>query len=156
MKSGDGISKGLGACEESLQRLLAGKPVVPEHVGLDLSKLTASIVSLEAGFDRGYLKKSRKTHLPLLAQIEAVRAEASKGVGSSSGKQIRQMESQLAELEKTLLIAQMQRDNVLAQNMKLWQRVRELERLMACSRSDHSVKVESLLRNNNDMTFTSA
>jgi hypothetical protein len=156
MKSGDGTSKGLSTCEEALQRLLVGKPVVPEHVGLDLSKLTASIVSLEAGFDRGYLKKSRKAHLPLLAQIEAVRAEASKGTGSSSGKQIRQMESQLAALEKTLSIAQIQRDNVLAQNMKLWQRVRELERSMAYSRSGRSSKVEPLLRNNNDMNFTSA
>ena len=100
MKSGYGTSKGLGACEEALQRLLIGKPVVPEHVGLDLSKLTASIVSLEAGFDRGYLKKARKAHLPLLAQIGAVRAEASKGTGSSSGKQILQMESRLAALEK--------------------------------------------------------
>lgn len=156
MKSGDGTSKGLGACEEALQRLLVGKPVVAEHVGLDLSKLTASIVSLEAGFDRGYLKKSRKAHLPLLAQIEAVRAEASKGAGSSGGKKIRQMESQLAALEKSLSIAQMQRDNVLAQNMKLWQRVRELERSVVDSRSGHSVKVEPLLRNNNDMAFTSA
>lgn len=145
MKSGEGASKGLGACEEALQRLMAGKPVVPEHVGLDMRKLTASIVSLEAGFDRGYLKKSRKAHLPLLAQIEAVRAEASKGAGSSNGKQIRQMESQLAALEKTLSIAQMQRDNVLAQNMKLWQRVRELERSMAYSRSGHSAEVEPLL-----------
>lgn len=153
MRSDDGASKGLGACEKTLQRLLVGKPVVPEHVGLNLSKLTASIVSLEAGFDRGYLKKSRKTHLPLLAQIEAVRAEASKGTGSSSGKQIRQMESQLAALEKTLSITQIQRDNVLAQNMKLWQRVCELERSIAYSRSS---KVESLLRNNNDMNFTSA
>ncbi|SFP19592.1 hypothetical protein [Pseudomonas borbori] len=74
MKSGDGAGKGLGACEEALQRLLVEKPVVPEHVGLDLSKLTASIVSLEAGFDRGYLKKSRKAHLPILAKIEACRA----------------------------------------------------------------------------------
>ena len=145
MKSGEGASKGLGACEEALQRLMAGKPVVPEHVGLDMRKLTASIVSLEAGFDRGYLKKSRKAHLPLLAQIEAVRAEASKGAGSSNGKQIRQMESQLAALEKTLSIAQMQRDNVLAQNMKLWQRVRELERSMAYSSSVHSAKMEPLL-----------
>ena len=148
MKSGDGAGKGVGACEEALQRLLIGKPVVPEHVGLHLSKLTASIVSLEAGFDRGYLKKSRKAHLPLLAQIEAVRAEASKGAGSSNGKQIRQMESHLTTLEKTLSIAQMQRDNVLAQNIKLWQRVRELERSMADSRS---AKVEPLLRNCNDM-----
>ena len=153
MKSGEGASKGVGACEEALQRLMVGKPVVPEHVGLDLRKLTASLVSLEAGFDRGYLKKSRKPHLPLLAQIEAVRAEASKGAGSSNGKQIWQMESQLAALEKTLSIAQMQRDNVLAQNMKLWQRVIDLERSMAYSRSS---KVEPLLRNNNDMNFTSA
>ncbi|MGX1123825.1 hypothetical protein [Pseudomonas sp. HLS-6 TE3448] len=156
MKSGDGTSKGLSTCEEALQRLLVGKPIVPEHVGLDLSKLTASIVSLEAGFDRGYLKKSRKAHLPLLAQIEAVRAEASKGTGSSNGKQIRQMESQLATLEKTLSIAQIQRDNVLAQNMKLWHRVRELEHSMADSRSDRSPKVEPMPRNNNDMSFTSA
>ncbi|ABP78294.1 conserved hypothetical protein [Stutzerimonas stutzeri A1501] len=150
MKSGGGASKGLSACEEALQRLLVWKPVVPEHVGLDLSKLTASIVSLEAGFDRGYLKRSRKAHLPLLAQIEAARAEASKGAGSSSGKQIRQMESQLAAVEKKLSIAQMQRGNVLAQNIKLWQRVRELERSMADSRS---AKVEPLLRNCNDMTI---
>lgn len=145
MKSGEVASKGVSACEEALQRLMVGKPVVSEHVGLDLRKLTASIVSLEAGFDRGYLKRSRKAHLPLLAQIEAVRAEASKGTGSTNGKQIRQMESQLAALEKTLSIAQMQRDNVLAQNMKLWQRVRELERSMAYSRSGHSAEVELLL-----------
>ena len=156
MKSGDGAGKGVGACEEALQRLLIGKPVVPEHVGLNLAKLTASIVSLEAGFDRGYLKKSRRPHLPLLAQIEAVRAEASKGTGSSSVKQIRQMESRLAALEKTLSIAQMQRDNVLAQNIKLWQRVRELEHSMAYSRLAHSAKVETLLHSDKGITLTSA
>jgi hypothetical protein len=37
------------------------------------------------------------------------------------------MESQFASLEKELLTAQIQRDKVLAQNMKLWDRVRELE-----------------------------
>ncbi len=156
MRSGYRTGKGLGACEEALQRLLIGKPVVPEHVGLDLSKLTASIVSLEAGFDRGYLKKSRKAHLPLLAQIGAVRAEASKGTGSSSGKQIRQMESRLAALEKKLSISQVQRDNVLAENIKLWQRVRELEHSMAFIRSGASAKVESLLHSDRGMTFTSA
>ncbi|KAF2405925.1 hypothetical protein SAMN04490179_4817 [Pseudomonas antarctica] len=156
MSFGNGTSKGLSTCEEALQRLLVGKPTVPEHVGLDLSKLTASIVSLEAGFDRGYLKKSRKAHLPLLAQVEAVRAEASKGTGSLSSKQIRQMERQLAALEKALSIAEMQRNKVLAQNMKLWQRVRELERSMADSRSGRSSNVDPVLRNNNGMAFTPA
>lgn len=74
---------------------------MPEHVGLDLSKLTASIVSHEAGFDRGYLKKSRKTHLPLLAKIEACRAEADKGCGSSSGKSIKRLADKVLFLEKS-------------------------------------------------------
>lgn len=137
MKSGDGVSKGLSACEEALQRFLDGEPVVPEHVGLDLSKLTASIVSFEAGFDRGYLKKSRKSHLPLLARIEAIRNEANKGGVASNGKKLRKLEAQLAALEKELSITKMQRDNVLAQNMKLWHRVRELERSMVGSGAGH-------------------
>lgn len=127
MKSDDGTSKGLSACEEALQRLLDGAPVVPEHVGLDLSKLTASIVSHEAGFDRGYLKKSRKVHLPLLAKIEACRAEANKGCGSSNDKGIKRLEDKVVLLEKELAMVSSQRDRVLTQNLQLWARVRELE-----------------------------
>ncbi|MGO2451485.1 MULTISPECIES: hypothetical protein [Pseudomonas] len=120
-------SSGLIACEDALQRLLDGKPVVAVHVGLDFSKLTASIVSLEAGFDRGYLKKSRRAHLPILAKIEACRAEANNGGGSSSGKKIQRLEDKLMLLGRELSIAQTQRDRVLAQNLQLWERVRELE-----------------------------
>jgi len=126
-RESEGAGRGLGACVEALQRLLDGKPVVPEHVGLDLSKLTASIVSLEAGFDRGYLKKSRKAHLPILAKIEACRAEANKGSGSSNGKNIKRLEDKLVLLEKELAMVSAQRDRVLTQNLQLWGRVRELE-----------------------------
>ncbi|MGY8832340.1 MAG: hypothetical protein ACKVIS_22925 [Pseudomonadales bacterium] len=121
------MSKGVGACEEALQRLLEGKSFVPEHVGLDLSKLTASIVSLEAGFDRGYLKKSRKAHLPILAKIEACRAGASKGYCSSNGKNTKRLEDKVGRLEKELAMTSSQRDRVLTQNIQLWARVRELE-----------------------------
>jgi hypothetical protein len=129
MKSSEseGAGRGLGACVEALQRLLDGKPIVPEHVGLDLSRLTASIVSLEAGFDRGYLKKSRKAHLPILAKIEASRAEANKSSGSSNGKSIKRLEDKLVLLEKELAMVSSQRDRVLTQNLQLWERVRELE-----------------------------
>ncbi|WP_426810440.1 hypothetical protein ABOC32_06295 [Pseudomonas sp. WOUb67] len=123
------LGSGLIACVEALQRLLTGKPIVSAHVGLDLSKLTASIVSLEAGFDRGYLKKSRTAHLPLLAQIEAVREKTNKGV-SSNGNQLRQLEKRIAKLEDELARAQEQRGRALVQNMKLWERVRELERAL--------------------------
>ncbi|MHC5349084.1 hypothetical protein [Metapseudomonas furukawaii] len=121
------MSSGLLACEDALQRLLDGKPVLPEHVGLDLSKITASIVSLEAGFDRGYLKKSRKAHLPILAKIEASRAEANKRFGSPNGKRIERLEAKLALLENELSMVQALRDRVLTQNLQLWERVRELE-----------------------------
>lgn len=101
---------------------------MPAHVGLDLSKLTASIVSREAGFDRGYLKKSRSAHLPLLARIEAFRVEASKDSGSSNAKRVERLEGKLALFEKELEMVRAQRDRVLSQNLQLWERVRELER----------------------------
>lgn len=127
MNSGKGIGGGLLACENALQRLLEGKPVVPEHVGLELSKLTASIVSLEAGFDRGYLKKSRKAHLAILAKIEASRAAAIKNPSSSSSKKVARLEDKILFLEKELAMVRAQRDRVLVQNLQLWERVRELE-----------------------------
>lgn len=127
MKSGHEIGKGLYACEEALQRLLAGNPVVPEHVGLDLSKLTASIVSHEAGFDRGYLKKSRKAHLPILAKIEASRSEVNKERSSKIGRSIKHLEDKVMLLEKELAMVSSQRDRVLTQNLQLWARVRQLE-----------------------------
>lgn len=127
MKSSKSLSKGLCACEEALERLRDGKPVLPEHVGLNLSKLTAGIVSVEAGFDRGYLKKSRKAHLPILAQIEACRTAASKSFGSSNGKSIKRLEGKLMLLEKELAMVSYQRDRVLTQNLQLWERLRSLE-----------------------------
>ncbi len=127
MSSGESISRGLLACGNALQRLIDGKPVVPEHVGLELSKLTASIVSLEAGFDRGYLKKSRKAHLPILAKIEAARAEAIKSPSSSSSKKVSHLEDKILFLENELAMVRAQRDRVFVQNLQLWERVRELE-----------------------------
>lgn len=75
MKPGS-TGKGLDACEAALQRLLNGKPIRPEHVGLELSKLTAGVVSFEAGFDRGYLKKARQSHQAIIAKIEAYRLKS--------------------------------------------------------------------------------
>ncbi|WP_350599426.1 hypothetical protein [Pseudomonas sp. 65/3-MNA-CIBAN-0223] len=140
--SSESTVNGLAICEKALDRLVGGNSIVPAHVSLDLSKLTASIVSLEAGFDRGYLKKSRKSHLPLLAKIEAIRASGVKGTTSRS-KQLRQIEDQLKKLENELSVAQSNRDKALAQNIKLWERVRELELLLETS---VSAKVEHFRR----------
>lgn len=126
MKS-ENAGKGLVACEEALQRLLDGTPVVSQHVRLDLSKLTASIVSFEAGFDRGYLKKNRKQHFAILAKIDACRSAANKKCSSFNSKTQISLEEKLARSEKDLATVHVQLDQVLTQNLQLWARVRELE-----------------------------
>lgn len=119
--------KGLIICEEALQRLVAGKPHVAEHVGLPLSKLTAGAVSREAGFDPGYLKKNRKSHLPLIAKIQSLREGSSNNPKSTNADRVAYLERKLAALEVRLVMANELRDKVLTQNLQLWERVRKLE-----------------------------
>lgn len=121
------MNDGLRACEEALTRLMKGEPVVSEHVGLSLKKITASIVSLEAGFDRGYLKKSRRLHLPILAKIEACRNDESKRHGEASVNKSQHDIKRAKDLERKLALAEAQRDLVLTQNLQLWERIRVLE-----------------------------
>ncbi|KAA0982054.1 hypothetical protein FQ192_32520 [Pseudomonas sp. ANT_J12] len=119
--------KGLIVCEEALQRLVVGKPFLAEHVGLPLSKLTAGAVSREAGFDPGYLKKSRKLHLPLIAKIQSLREESSNNPKSSNADRVAYLEAKLAVIEVRLVKANELCDKVLTQNLQLWERVRKLE-----------------------------
>ncbi|MGV8268192.1 hypothetical protein ACV334_36805, partial [Pseudomonas aeruginosa] len=74
-----------------------------------------STVSHEAGFDRGYLNKSRNTHLPLLAKIEACSFEAYRGCGSSSGTSIQRIADQVLILEDERAMVSSQRDRALTQ-----------------------------------------
>ncbi|QLG96567.1 hypothetical protein HZF02_28130 [Pseudomonas yamanorum] len=119
---------GVLECENALERLISGKPNVAAHVGLDLSRLTAAIVSYEAGFDRGYLKKSRKPHLALIAKIEACRRGVVQGaVSISAQNKLMSSIKKIKRLEQELSIACSERDTVLTQNLQLWERVRQLE-----------------------------
>lgn len=133
MKANTKVGSGVIACEEAFKRLVEGVPVVPGHVGIDSSKITAGIVSVEAGFDRGYLKKSRKAHQPLIAQIEAYRAEADSAIGVRSPRvqAIKRAKDKLASIEEELKLALEQRDLVLMQNLQLYERIRELEQDLA-------------------------
>lgn len=126
MSQGDGVK----SCEEAFERLLNGKPNKKEHVGINLAKITPSVVSAEAGFDRGYLKKSRALHKPLIARIEASKAE--QFASDSNPRELlrraknsaeRAVQSE-GEMKNTL-------GKVLTQNLMLVERVRELEALVA-------------------------
>lgn len=121
-----GVSTGIVACEAAFERLKSNTPRLAVHVNLDPQKITAGVVSVEAGFDRGYLKKARLPHLELLAKIEAFRKEKVGGISSQLSnmkRAIGQAERAKSELEN----AQEKLYLVLMQNMQLVERVRALE-----------------------------
>lgn len=117
--------EGVKACEEALERLLEGSPNLAVHVGLPRHKITAGIVSVEAGFDRGYLKKSRKLHMPLIARIEHIKRQT---ISPTSGiDQARRSRNAHKKVERELVIAKEQLAAVLSQNLMLLNQIRELE-----------------------------
>ncbi|MGM3215635.1 hypothetical protein ACSQ5K_09380 [Pseudomonas sp. PhalM4] len=133
---------GVHLCAEAFQRLKDGKPRIPAHVGLPKSKVTAGIVSVEAGFDRGYLKKSRPTHMPLIAAIEAYRLEGESASVTSVVKAKRaQMKADKAVSELEQVRSQLYA--VLAQNIQLVERVRELEGELRRARDTSSIHQRS-------------
>ncbi|QAY84167.1 hypothetical protein [Pseudomonas arsenicoxydans] len=133
MKAKGAMGGGVIACEDAFRRLIDGAPFVPRHIGIEPSKITAGIVSVEAGFDRGYLKKSRKSHQYLLAKIEAFRLEIASDKSNRSTKalEVRQVKEKLSVLENEIQVAHAQRDVVLAQNLQMYERIMELEQEVA-------------------------
>lgn len=119
---GDGVS----ACLEAFERLKSGSPIVSSHVGIERAKITAGIVSVEAGFDRGYLKKSRASHLPLLALIESYRNSAP-SAASSKSIQVRRANEKWAKANDELEMMRERLYRVVEQNIQLVERVRNLE-----------------------------
>ncbi|MFV7437291.1 hypothetical protein ACLPJF_02525 [Pseudomonas vlassakiae] len=130
--------KGLAACYDAFDRLKAGKPIVSAHVGLASGKITPGVVSFEAGFDRGYLKKSRPAHLSLIAQIEAFRLQ-SESASESKANEVRRARNKVAKAETELEQAQRQLYEVLTQNLQLVERVRELESQLAKMKGKRTV-----------------
>lgn len=117
---------GIQLCEAAFERLLRGEPLVPKHVGIAEDKITASIVSVEAGFDKGYLKKSREHHKPLIAKIKANKASKNspdnsyKAQANSALKKAKRATKRTKDME--LII-----EKVLTQNLVLVERIKELE-----------------------------
>lgn len=119
-------SQGIKACEDAFQRLIDGKPLIKAHVGLSADKITAGVVSVEAGYDRGYLKKSRKHHLMLLARIASYRTQISATKESSIVKLVR-AKQKIHTLEDELTRCKTMMERVLTQNMQLVETVKHLE-----------------------------
>lgn len=127
MKEKDGVQE----CEQAFDRLINGRPRVDAHVGITAEKITSGIVSVEAGFDRGYLKGARLKHQPLIAKINAYRklggiSGSEKGINKVK-RQLNSASQKAKLLEEEIEIARHQRQAVIAQNIQLHERVRLLE-----------------------------
>lgn len=122
MASGDGVRE----CEEAFERLLERKPNVTKHIGLEPEKITASVVSVEAGFDAGYLKKSRKPHQVLIARIEANKGEV-QSTEVVHREALRRAKAKTQTMTAEMLEMKADRDRVLSENLMLVERILELE-----------------------------
>lgn len=120
---------GLDQCVDAFERLKAGQPRVIEHMGIAKSKITAGIVSVEAGFDRGYLKKARPSHAPLISMIEAFRKESA-GSNDSGRLLVRRAKDKAEKAVSELDEVREQLYRVLSQNIQLVERVRSLEAML--------------------------
>ena len=117
---------GVKACEAALQRLLDGCPQVAGHVGIQLSEITPATVSVEAGYDKGYLKRARAPHKALIARIDNLKLNANKSSNDDKKqlrKALRKSEAYREEAEEAKAIM----NKVLTQNLILINKVRELE-----------------------------
>ncbi len=130
MAAGDGIKE----CEKAFERLVEGRPYKKEHIGKPSNEITAGIVSVEAGFDRGYLKKSRNLHRSLIARIEANKNQnVSADIGRREILKRAKARAVAASIEKSDMKARL--DKVLTQNLMLVERIRELEGKLGKSQS---------------------
>lgn len=125
---------GLDACYEALNRLKEGKPHINAHTGIKFSKITPAIVSVEAGFDKGYLKKNRPHHLTLINEINAFRSDhvvQAKDLANHLKREqekVKNLENQNHDLTNMI-------QKVVAQNLRLIERVRLLESI--CSQENN-------------------
>jgi hypothetical protein len=117
---------GLDMCVEAFERLKAGNPRVLKHVGLSRSKFTAGIISYESGQSRGYLKKGRERHKPLIKKIE----DYAKGK-SSLEEQLEQTKAKsnkkLREEQKKISITEELFHQALSRELLLVAKIKELE-----------------------------
>lgn len=117
---------GVEACVAAFERLKSGTPEIAAHVGLPSSRITSGVVSVEAGFDRGYLKKARLTHRNLISEIDSYRNSA-KSKAPKIANDLKSTQQKLADQSKSIEEMTILVQNVVAQNLQLIERVRILE-----------------------------
>ncbi|WP_336333749.1 hypothetical protein [Pseudomonas putida] len=121
-------SNGLERCKIALERLKAHIPIIEAHKNLPLYKITAGVVSVEAGFDRGYLKYSRPAHRRLIDDITAFR-ESHKPTAAKIDNQLDTARCTIASQKQEIAQLNAMLQNVVTQNLQLVEALRALQKL---------------------------
>ena len=129
-------ANGLQKCEAALERLVQNTPHVGKHVSVTEVDITPAMVSVEAGFDKGYLKRSRDSHKPLIARIDALK-ESSR---VDERTKLKQAEKKYKQLQAEQKVNGDIMDQILTQNLMLLQRLKELEKELSLYKT-HKMRI---------------
>ncbi|MCP4991706.1 MAG: hypothetical protein GY928_38285 [Colwellia sp.] len=116
----------LTACYEALERLKNGTPRIEKFIGLELNKITNSIVSQEAGHDKSYIKNDRLSHQGIVDAINDTKTPAHVNTLSKTEidrrhkKKVKNLNNKIEQTEKFL-------EESLAREILLMMRLKELE-----------------------------
>ena len=86
---------GLERCYEAFERLKSGCAENSKFLGLGPDQITASVVSQEAGFDPGYLKKNRAKHRALIEMIKTYAEDSGNRATLSKAEIVRRERAKL-------------------------------------------------------------
>ena len=117
--------KGIDLCYEAFIRLRNGTALNPKYKGIPPGDITPSVVSIEAGFDKGYLKSNRDQHKFLIAKIRDFIEIHQKGSKQNIAL-IKELKRR-GEAERTLNDTRVKLNIALIENLRLVARVQELE-----------------------------
>lgn len=114
---------GLELCEESLDRLIRGKPNNLKFLG---KPITPSLVSKEAGLDKGYLKKSRHQHRLIIFNIDEHCRLQTKASPKAS-EDIPKLKAQKSKIKNELQLVTQRLNDSLAREVILVHQLRKIE-----------------------------
>lgn len=113
-------------CYEAFERLKAGKGTKDGCIGLAPESITPARVSVEAGHDAGYLKKSREQHTGIISAILTYQNENT-STTLSKAEIKRRSDQRVKKAEAELKLTKQRLEDSLARELKLVARIRELE-----------------------------
>ncbi|MBL4909900.1 MAG: hypothetical protein JKX78_07750 [Alteromonadaceae bacterium] len=121
-QQGDGLEK----CINAFERLKVGNGLIKV---IEKSEISCSTVSVEAGFDKGYLKKTRLWQSRLVGEINDYKREHALS-STSAATELQRTQKKVKKATDDKDKAESLLYTLMQDNLKLVARIRELEKLV--------------------------